>query len=80
MSTNLSPIMPVGGGSGIVSLLAAVKPDTLGMTRGAGLSGTLKSVTYVRFEQDDEGENSRVRVSLGSKGRPAKVRKGVLYS
>lgn len=77
--------MPVGEGFGIISLLAAVKPQTLCILKGAALSGKLSRKVFVSFEKvgadvdNDDMASEQIKVALGKSGRPAKVRRDTLY-
>ncbi|KAH8811240.1 hypothetical protein F5884DRAFT_781573 [Xylogone sp. PMI_703] len=77
--------MPVSDGFGIVSLLAAASPESLGILEGAGLTGHLTRRLYVRFSHDATAMEDRnemvekVQVVVGEKGKPDRVITGKIY-
>lgn len=66
---------PVDENVGLVSLLAAVEPETLQVLEGASLSGKLSRRVDMRFVV----EENRIVVQLDNSGAHH-VRKGMIYS
>jgi hypothetical protein len=67
---------PVDENFGLVSLLAAVEPDTLKVLSGAGLSGELNRRVQTRFVVD----KGRIAVHLDEKGGAHRVERSTMYS
>ncbi|KAH7072289.1 hypothetical protein BKA63DRAFT_555083 [Paraphoma chrysanthemicola] len=67
---------PVDENFGLVSLLAAVEPDTLKVLSGAGMSGELNRRVQTRFAVDKD----RIAVHLDEKSGAHRLERGTMYS
>ena len=76
---------PVSNGFGLITLLAGVSRESLGVLRGAAFSGRLAKPVRIRIltgSQDDGGSSSReadIEYELDSKGRHDRIEKGKMY-
>jgi hypothetical protein len=66
---------PVDENVGLVSLLAAVEPETLDVVQGAALSGRLSRRVRTRFVIKD----GRIRMHLDQKDGAHRIEKGTIY-
>lgn len=68
---------PIDAGFGLISLLSAVNPRSLGGLHGAGLSGALRSRVGIRF---DIASDETIEAYVGEIGKPPRLRRSRTYA
>ncbi|KAG8533563.1 uncharacterized protein KY384_001303 [Bacidia gigantensis] len=78
---------PIGDKFGLVSILASVEQQSLGLLQGAGLSGRLKRLVFAGFRPETQGNreeswgSGNIVTVLGTKQlRSGAIQKGTTYS
>lgn len=75
---------PIDEGFGLISVLAAIRPDSLSQPKGAGLSGRLTrrvGVDISLVATDNYGNaSSKIDICLDRGSKQSKIKRRVIYS